>query len=224
MPLQDLPADARPREKLLSLGAASLSDTELLAVLLRTGTAGKGVFALAGEVLERFGGLAGLLHAGTDALGTIKGLGAAKRSQVGAVLELARRAALQELSERSLFDSPEAVKRYLQLQLGSRPHEVFALLFLDAQNRLIAMEELFRGTLDQTSVYPREVVVRALAHGARSVVLAHNHPSGCVQPSSADASLTRHLKASLQLVDVRVLDHIIVAPGRALSMAEQGLL
>jgi len=224
MPLQELPVDARPREKLLSHGAASLSDTELLAVLLRTGTAGKGVFALAQEVLDRFGGLAGLLHAGTDTLGTVKGLGTAKRSQVGAVLELARRAALQELRERSLFDAPDAVKRYLQLQLGSRPHEVFAVLFLDAQNRLIAMEELFRGTLDQTSVYPREVVVRALAHAARSVVLAHNHPSGCVQPSSADAALTRHLQAALQLVDVRVLDHIIVGPGRALSMAEQGLL
>ncbi len=224
MPLKDLPADTRPREKLLAQGAAVLSDTELLAVLLGTGTAGKGVLALAEEVLGRFGGLAGMLHASVASLGTVKGLGAAKRSQVAAVLELSRRAAMQQLRERSLFDSPEAVKQHLQLHLGSRPHEVFALLFLDSQNRLIAMEELFRGTLDQTSVYPREVVVRALAHQARSVVLVHNHPSGCVQPSSADAALTRHLQSALKLVDVRVLDHVIVAPGRAFSMAEQGLL
>lgn len=225
MALKDLPADARPREKLLSRGASALSDTELLALLLRTGTAGRGVFQLAGEVLDRFGGLAGLLHASGEDLRSIKGLGGmAKRAELLAVLELARRAIGEQLKDREVFGSPEAVKNYLQLHLARRPHEVFAGLFLDAQNRLVAMEELFRGTLTQTSVYPREVVLKALAHHAAAVVLAHNHPSGTVQPSRADEALTQALKAALALVDVRVLDHVIVAPGRALSMAEKGLL
>lgn len=225
MALKDLPADARPREKLLARGASALSDTELLALLLRTGTAGRGVFQLAGEVLERFGGLAGLLHAGGEELRAIKGLGGtAKRAELLAVLELARRAIGEQLKDREVFGSPEAVKNYLQLHLARRPHEVFAGLFLDAQNRLVAMEELFRGTLTQTSVYPREVVLKALQHHAAAVVLAHNHPSGTVQPSRADEALTQALKAALALVDVRVLDHVIVAPGRALSMAEKGLL
>lgn len=225
MPLQDLPVDARPREKLLARGASALSDTELLALLLRTGTAGRGVFQLAEEVLARFGGLAGLLHASGEELRTIKGLGGtAKRAELLAVLELARRAIGEQLKDREVFGSPEAVKNYLQLHLARRPHEVFAGLFLDAQNRLVAMEELFRGTLTQTSVYPREVVLKALEHHAAAVVLAHNHPSGTVQPSRADEALTQALKAALALVDVRVLDHVIVAPGRALSMAEKGLL
>lgn len=225
MALKDLPADARPREKLLSRGASALSDTELLALLLRTGTAGRGVFQLAGEVLDRFGGLAGLLHASGEDLRSIKGLGGmAKRAELLAVLELARRAIGEQLKDREVFGSPEAVKNYLQLHLARRPHEVFAGLFLDAQNRLVAMEELFRGTLTQTSVYPREVVLKALEHHAAAVVLAHNHPSGTVQPSRADEALTQALKAALALVDVRVLDHVIVAPGRALSMAEKGLL
>jgi DNA repair protein RadC len=225
MPLKDLPLDARPREKLLARGAAALSDTELLALLLRTGLPGKGVFALAQELVESFRGLAGLLHASVDDLKRIKGLGGpAKRAELAAVLELARRAVAEQLKAREVFSSPDAVKHYLQLQLARKPHEVFAALFLDAQNRLIAMEELFRGTLTQTSVYPREVVLRALQHQAASVVLAHNHPSGTVQPSRADEALTNTLRAALALVDVRVLDHIIVAPGDALSMAEKGLL
>jgi DNA repair protein RadC len=223
--LKDLPLDARPREKLLARGAGALSDTELLALLLRTGTQRHGVFQMAEEVLGRFSGLAGLLHASGDELKTVHGLGGtAKRSELLAVLELARRAVAEQLKVREVFSSPDAVKNYLQLQLGRRPHEVFAVLFLDAQNRLIAMEELFRGTLTQTSVYPREVVLKALQHHAAALVLAHNHPSGTVQPSRADEALTQTLKAALALVDVRVLDHVIVAPGQALSMAEKGLL
>ena len=225
MALKDLPADARPREKLLARGAGALSDTELLALLLRTGMAGKGVFALAQELVDTFGGLAGLLHTSAEDLKRIKGLGGpAKRAELVAVLELARRAMAQQLKEREVFSTPGAVMQYLQLQLSGKAHEVFAVLFLDAQNRMLAMEELFRGTLTQTSVYPREVVVRALHLQAASVVLAHNHPSGTVQPSRADEALTQTLKAALALVDVRVLDHVIVGQGEALSMAERGLL
>ncbi|WP_427915148.1 RadC family protein [Ramlibacter sp. MMS24-I3-19] len=225
MALLDLPTDARPREKLLARGPASLSDPELLALLLRTGMAGKDVFALSQELLEAFGGLAGLLHAQADDLRRTKGLGGpAKRAELLAVLELARRAMAEQLRERAVFTSPDAVKQYLQLHLARQPHEVFAVMFLDAQNRLIALETLFRGTLTQTSVYPREIVVRALQLQSASVVLAHNHPSGTVQPSRADEALTQTLKAALALVDVRVLDHVVVAPGASLSMAERGLL
>ncbi len=233
MPLKDLPVDARPREKLLARGPAALSDVELLALLLRTGIQGKGVLQMAEELLRLggdgqsgpgFDGIAGLLHATADDLKRVKGLGPAKRAEIVAVLELARRALAQRLQERTVLDAPQAVKDYLQLHLGQRSHEVFAVLFLDAQNKLLALEELFRGTLTQTSVYPREVVLRALHHQAAAVVLAHNHPSGTVQPSRADEMLTQTLKAALALVDVRVLDHIIVAPGQALSMAEQGLM
>lgn len=224
-PLKDLPPDARPREKLLARGASALSDVELLAILLRTGLAGKNVLNLAQELLDTFGGIAGLLHTGADDLKRIKGLGGpAKRAELIAVLELARRALTQQMTEQPAFETPGAVKDYLQLILGNRAHEVFAVIFLNAQNRLIAMEELFRGTLTQTSVYPREVVLRALHHHAAAVVLAHNHPSGSVQPSRADETLTQTLKTALALVDVRVLDHVIVGRGRALSMAEQGIV
>ena len=225
MSLKDLPADARPREKLLARGPGALSDAELLALLLRTGTAGRGVLQMAQEVLQTFGGIAGLLHAGADDLKRVKGLGgSAKRAELMAVLELARRALAEQLKERAAFDSATAVKDYLQLHLAARPHEVFAVLFLDAQHKLIALEELFRGTLTQTSVYPREVALRALHHHAAAVILAHNHPSGGVQPSRADEALTQNLKSALALIDVRVLDHVIVAPGQALSMAEKGLI
>ena len=191
MSLKDLPADARPREKLLARGPGALSDAELLALLLRTGTAGRGVLQMAQEVLQTFGGIAGLLHAGADDLKRVKGLGgSAKRAELMAVLELARRALAEQLKERAAFDSAAAVKDYLQLHLAARPHEVFAVLFLDAQHKLIALEELFRGTLTQTSVYPREVALRALHHHAAAVILAHNHPSGGVQPSRADEAIT----------------------------------
>ena len=225
MALKDLPPDARPREKLLARGAGALSDAELLALLLRTGTAGRGVLQMAQELLAQFDGVAGLLHASADDLKRFKGLGgSAKRAELVAVLELARRALAEQLKERTALNSAQAVKHYVQLHLGARPHEVFAVLFLDSQHRLIALEELFRGTLSQTSVYPREVVMRALHHHASGVILAHNHPSGGVQPSRADESLTQTLKAALALVDVRVVDHVIVAPGAALSMAEKGLV
>jgi DNA repair protein RadC len=222
--LKSLPQDARPREKLLARGPSALSDAELLALLLRTGLPGKHVIQLAQELLDRFGGVAGLLHTGTESLKAIKGLGPAKRAEVVAVLELARRALAQELRQQPLFDSPRAVREYLQLQLGARQHEVFAVMFLDSQNRLLALEELFRGTLTQTSVYPREVVLRALHHHAAALVLAHNHPSGNAQPSRADEALTQSLKAALALVDVRVLDHFIVTRDRATSMAELGMV
>ena len=222
--LGGLPADARPREKLLQRGPAALSDAELLALLLRTGVQGKNVLALAQELVDRFKGIRGLLHSGADALGQVKGLGPAKRAELLAVVELARRALAQELREQPLFDSPQAVAHYLQLHFGHKPHEVFAVLFLDSQHRLIALEELFRGTLSQTSVYPREVVLRALHHHAAAVVLAHNHPSGTAEPSRADEMLTQTLKSALSLVDVRVLDHFVVTASACRSMAELGLV
>ncbi len=224
MLLKDLPLDARPREKLLSRGAGALSDAELLALLLRTGLPGKNALQLGQELLSRFGGVAGLLHTGPDALKAIKGLGPAKRAELVAVLELARRALAQELQQKPLFATPQAVRDYLQLQLGPRPHEIFAVLFLDSQQRMIALEELFRGTLTQTSVYPREVVVRALTLQAAGVVLAHNHPSGAALPSRSDEAITQTLKAALALVDVRVFDHFVVTSSQAVSMAELGLL
>lgn len=224
MLLKDLPQEARPREKLLSRGAAALSDAELLALLLRSGIQGKNVLQLAQELVDRFGGLAGLLHTPAEALKTVKGLGPAKRAELVAVLELARRALAQQLTQKPLFNTPQAVRDYLQLQLGGLHHEVFAVLFLDSQHRLIALEEMFRGTLTQTSVYPREVVKQALTLNASSVVLAHNHPSGTAQPSRADEALTHTLKAALALVDVRVLDHFVVTASQAVSMAELGLV
>ena len=224
MLLKDLPEDARPREKLLARGPGSLSDAELLALLLRTGMRGKNALQLGQELVDKFGGVAGLLHTSVEALNDIKGLGPAKRAEIVAVLELARRALAEQLKEKTLFATPQAVRDYLQLQLGSRPHEIFAVLFLDSQHRLIVLEEMFRGTLTQTSVYPREVVVRALALNAASVVLAHNHPSGTAKPSRADEALTQTLKAALALVDVRVLDHFVVTASQAVSMAELGLL
>ena len=222
--MKHLPADQRPREKLLAHGPAALADAELLALLLRTGTKGQGVLALAGLVLEQCGGFAGLMRAEAAQLQGIKGLGPAKRSELLAVMEMARRALVQQMSTAPIFDSPQRVKDYLQLQLGGLQHEVFAVLFLDAQHRLLRMEELFRGTLSQTSVYPREVVKRALALNAGAVLLAHNHASGVAEPSRADEYLTQTLKTALALVDVRVLDHLVVGRGQVVSMAERGLL
>lgn len=224
MLLKDIPQDSRPREKLLARGAAALSDAELLALLLRTGLPGKNALQMGQELVDTFGGVAGLLHTGPEALKSIKGLGPAKMAELMAVLELARRALAEELKEKTMFATPQAVRDYLQLQLGSRPYEVFAVLFLDSQHRLIVLEEMFRGTLTQTSVYPREIVIRALALNADSVVLAHNHPSGAAKPSRADEALTQTLKAALGLVDVRVLDHFVVTSTQVVSMAELGLL
>jgi DNA repair protein RadC len=221
---KDIPASARPREKLLALGPGALADAELVALLLRTGLAGTGVLQLAEQMLASFGGLAGLLRAEPEQLKRIKGLGPAKRAEVAAVLELARRAIAIELNARPVFDSPAKVKDYLNLQLGGREHEVFAVLFLDAQSRLVRLEEMFRGTLTQTSVYPREVVKTALRYNAAGVIFAHNHPSGVAEPSRADELLTQTLKQALALVDIKTLDHFIVAGARTVSFAERGLV
>ncbi len=224
MLLKDLPQDARPREKLLARGPGALSDAELLALLLRTGLPGKNALQMGQELVDTFGGVAGLLNTPAEALKKIKGLGPAKRAEIVAVLELARRALASQLQEKTMFSNPQVIRDYLQLQLGSREHEIFAVLFLDASHRLIVLEEMFRGTLTQTSVYPREVVVRALALNAANVVLAHNHPSGTAQASRADEAITHTLKAALALIDVRVLDHFIVTSTEAVSMAELGLM
>lgn len=221
---KQLPADQRPREKLLARGAAALADTELLALLLRTGIVGHDVFALSGQVLDAFGGFAGLLQATPDDLKRIKGLGPAKRTEIVAVMEMARRALAQQMQAAPVFDAPQKVKDYLALHLAGRAQEVFVVLFLDGQHRLIVMREMFQGTLTQTSVYPREVVKAALAHNAGAVVLAHNHPSGVAEPSRADEFLTTALKNALALVDVRVLDHLVVGRGQVVSLAERGLL
>jgi DNA repair protein RadC len=224
MPLDQLPTQARPREKLLARGPQALVDAELLALLLRTGTRERPVLQLAQALLDDFGGWAGLLKASMADLGRIKGIGPAKRAEIAAVLEIARRSLLQQLSEAPVFDAPDAVRQFLRLKLGGLTHEVFAVLFLDAQHRLITMEEMFRGTLTQTSVYPREVVKRGLDLGAAAVILAHNHPSGVAEPSRADELLTQALKSALALVDMRVLDHFVVGAGEVASMAERGLM
>lgn len=224
MGLKQLPADQRPREKLLARGAAALADTELLALLLRTGLAGHDVFALSQQVLDDFDGFHGLLHTGPEALKRVKGLGPAKRAEIMAVMEMARRALAQQIRVAPVFDAPGKVKDYLALQLGGRAQEVFAVLFLDGQHRLIVLQEMFHGTLTQTSVYPREVVKAALAHNAGAVILAHNHPSGVAEPSRADEYLTATLKSALAMVDVRVLDHLVVGRGQVVSLAERGLL
>lgn len=225
--LKHLPSEQRPRERLLARGAAALADAELLALLLRTGTRGQGVLALAEAVLRECRGFSGLFSLEASqlaALAGLKGLGPAKRAELLAVMEMARRALAEGLQESPVFDAPARVKDYVALQLGGLTQEVFAVLFLDAQHRLIGLEKLFHGTLGQTSVYPREVVRRALANNAGAVVLAHNHPSGLAEPSRADEHLTQTLKSALALVDVRVLDHVIVGRGQVVSLAERGLL
>jgi DNA repair protein RadC len=221
MAIADWPERERPRERLLAEGAGALSDAELVAVMLRTGIRGKSAVDLGRELLARFGGVAGLF--GADLSG-IKGLGPAKRAQLEAVIELARRSVGERLKQAPALTSPGAVRDYLRLSIGRREHEVFVCIWLDAQHRVTAFEEPFRGTLTQTSVYPREIVKSALAKNAAAVIFAHNHPSGAAQPSQADELLTRSLKEALALVDVKVLDHFIVAGGQALSFAERGLL
>jgi DNA repair protein RadC len=226
MAITDWPEGERPRERLLALGAQALSDAELLAIFLRVGIRGKSAVDLARELLGRFdNSLARLVQASPRDLAKLPGLGPAKATQLAATVELSRRALAEDMKSRDLLGSPTAVRNWLRLQLAALPHEVFGALWLDAQNRLILWEELFRGTLTQTSVYPREVVKRALANNAAAVILAHNHPSGVAEPSAADESLTRNLKESLALVEVRVLDHFIVAgQSPPLSFAERGLL
>lgn len=224
MGIADWPPQERPRERLLAQGAGRLADAELVAVCLRSGIRGKSAVDLARELIAHYQGLAGLLGAEVADLRRVKGLGAAKAAQLAAVLELARRALREELRAGSALTTPAAVRDYLRLTLGSRAHEVFVCVHLDAQHRVIGAEELFRGTLTQTSVYPREVVKAALAANAAAVIFAHNHPSGVAQPSQADELLTRQLREALALVDVKVLDHFVIAGNQALSFAERGLL
>ncbi len=224
MVLKDIPAAARPREKLLTLGPAALADAELIALLLRTGLRGTSVLQLAQQLLDAFGGLQGLLQASAADLKCIKGLGPAKRAEITAVMELARRSLAQRLAQRTVLSSPQEVKDFLRLQLAHEEHEVFAVMFLDVQNQLLQFEPMFRGTLSQTSVYPREIVKRALAVQASAVILAHNHPSGIAEPSRADEFLTHSLKQALALIDVRVIDHLVVGGDQAVSFAERGLL
>ena len=224
MALRDWPEDERPREKLLAKGAESLSDAELVAIFLRTGVKGKSAVDLAHALLKKFGSLGGITAAEQAAFTEIDGLGNAKFVQLQAAVELVRRALTQEMRGTDNLSSPQAVRNYLRLLLEHRPVEVFMGIFLDAQNRLISAQELFSGTLTQTSVYPREVVKSALRHNAASVIFAHNHPSGVAEPSRADEVLTQSLKQALALVDVRVLDHFIIGQGATLSFAERGLL
>jgi DNA repair protein RadC len=221
MAISDWPLRERPRERLLAHGATALSDAELLAVLLRTGIPGKSAVELGRDLLERFKGVAGIF--GADLSG-VRGLGPAKRAQFEAAMELARRSLQDGMRSANALTSPGAVRDYLRLAISGREHEVFVCLWLDAQHRVIAFDEAFRGTLTQTSVYPREIVKAGLKANAAAVIFAHNHPSGAAQPSQADELLTRNLKEALSLVDIKVLDHFVVAGHHALSFAERGLL
>lgn len=216
-----LPTD-RPRERLFSLGSSALSDAELVAVLLRSGVRGKSAVDLAHDLLARYGGVTALLEAGD--LESVKGLGPAKRAQFAAAIELVRRSLKEKLKECPALTSPGAVRDYLRLQLATRREEAFLCVWLDAQHKVIDVQEAFKGTLTQTSVYPREIVKRALHYNAAAVIFAHNHPSGVAQPSRADELLTRNLRDALALIEVRVLDHFIVAGNQAVSFAERGLL
>lgn len=222
MAITHWPEDQRPRERLIKHGPQNLSDAELLAVFLRVGVSGKSAVDLGRDMLSHFGSLNELFAATLPAFLKLNGLGPAKYAQLQAVVELARRSLNEELRAGEVLGSPQAVKHYLQLLLGNRAYESFAVLFLDVKNRLVTAEELFRGTLAHTSVYPREVVKTALAHNAASVILAHNHPSGTPEPSAADYALTEALKQALGLVDIRVLDHFVVAGKHVYSFAEHG--
>ena len=226
MAITDWPEGERPRERLLALGPQALSDAELLAIYLRVGVRGKSAVDLARDLLQRFDGqLGALVEASLEQLASVSGIGQAKAAQLKASFELARRALIQDMARRDSMTSPAAVRDWLRLRLAGQSREVFLALWLDAQNQLIRAEELFTGTLTQTSVYPREVVKAALAANAAAVILAHNHPSGVTEPSGADHTLTQALKDALALIDVKVLDHFIVAGNRPpLSFAERGLL
>jgi DNA repair protein RadC len=222
MAITDWPEDQRPRERLIKHGAQALSEAELLAVFLRVGVSGKSAVELGMDMLRHFHSLNRLFSATLTDFSAINGLGPAKFAQLQAVMELSRRALAEELQAGAVLASPQSVRQYLQLRLANKPYESFTVLFLDVRNRLIAGEEMFRGTLTHTSVYPREVVKAALAHNAASIIIAHNHPSGAPEPSAADHALTQALKQALGLVDVRVLDHFVVAGRHVYSFAEHG--
>jgi DNA repair protein RadC len=224
MTITDWPLDDRPREKLIAKGPEALSDAELLAIVLRTGIKGRNAVEVARDALAHCGSLSALLAAERADLDSIPGLGAAKFAQIHAVLELSRRALRETIDRGAALSSPQSVRDYLRLKLYGKAHEVFAAVFLDAQNRVLGVEELFRGTLTQTSVFPREIVKRALHYNAAAVIFAHNHPSGVAEPSRADEVLTQTLKHTLALVDVKVLDHFVVGGDAAMSFAERGLL
>lgn len=224
MAITDWPECERPRERLLAQGAAALSDAELLAIFLRTGVRGMTAVDLARDLIRRFGGLRQLMGAGREAFCSHKGLGEAKYVQLQAVLEMARRHLDEQIARGEACTSPAVVAQYLNVRLRGRPHEVFAVLLLDNQHRLLAYEELARGTIDGAAVYPREVVRAAMQHNAAAVILAHNHPSGVAEPSAADRALTERLRQALALVDIRVLDHLVVGDGEPVSFAERGLL
>jgi DNA repair protein RadC len=224
MRIADWPEDERPRERFLKHGANALSEAELLAIFLRTGIAGANAVELGRQLLARFGNLQRLFAAPLSEVASVRGLGPAKYVQLQAVIEMARRALEEDIRERDAMSSPQTVREFLRLTLGGKAHEIFMAMFLDAQNRLLGSEELFRGTLTQTSVYPREVVKTALRYNAAGVIFAHNHPSGVAEPSRADELLTQTLKQALSLVEIKTLDHFIVAGSRTLSFAERGLL
>lgn len=224
MSIQDWPEQQRPREKLLALGSHSLTDAELLALLLRTGCKGMNVIELSDHLLQRFNGLNNLLSTDHRRLSSIKGLGQAKTTQLAAILELCRRVLKQKLHEADTINSPEATREYLQIHFQGLSRERFGCLFLDTRHKVISLEILFEGTLDSAAVYPREVVKQALTLNAASVILCHNHPSGNPEPSQADIRITKKLTEALALIDVRVLDHMIVGHGEIFSMAEHGLL
>lgn len=221
---RECPHGERPRERLLTHGAGTLSDAELVSLLLRTGVAGRSALDVARDLITRFGGVSGLLAAPAADVAAVHGVGPAKCAELATVVELARRSLSEQARTRDSLASPQAVRDYLRLLLAARPYEVFVGIFLDSQNRLLAADELFRGTLAQTSVYPREVVKAALARNAAAMIFAHNHPSGVAEPSRADELLTQALKQALALVDIRTLDHFVVADGRLTSFAERGLL
>lgn len=224
MAITDWPVDERPREKLLAKGAGALADAELLAIFLRVGLPGKSAVDLARDLLRHFGTLEALFHASLADFAAIPGMGAAKYAQLQAVLEMARRALAEELQQRDAFTSPEQVKKYLQLRLRGLATEEFHALYLDTGHQMIAAEVLFRGSLNETRVYPRELVRRALQHNAAAIIVAHNHPSGRAEASAADLALTRQLQQALALIDVKLLDHFIVAAHRVSSLAETGAL
>lgn len=224
MSIKHWPAADRPREKLLTAGVHVLSDTELLAIFLRTGCPGKSAVDLARDLLKQFGSLRELLHSSQTEFCRARGLGMAKYAQLQAVMEMAKRHLAEQLHRDSAFCDVYTVKQYLKSQLRHKTHEVFAVLYLDNQHRLIRFEELFQGTIDCANVYPREVIKKVLHWNAAAVIFAHNHPSGVAEPSAADKDITDQLKAALHLIDVRVLDHFVVGDGEVVSFAELGLL
>ncbi len=224
MAITDWPQQERPREKLLARGPGALSDAELLAIFLRTGVRGKTAVDLARDLLQQFGSLRSLLESERDTLYATAGLGPAKYTQLQAILEMTRRYLGAQIERGDVLAHPDATRSYLCAHLRAYRHEVFGCLFLDQRHRVIAFDELFHGTIDSASVHPREVVKKALARNAAAVILAHNHPSGVAEPSQADHHITQRLKAALALVDIRLLDHFIVGDGRAVSLAERGLV